>query len=79
MNDTEINATAQGILMYLRQQCGDPLDALAVIICLFLIYYEQQRRDDFTIEEYVEKIGRDIIKFWNMRTKPTAEGMETIQ
>jgi len=77
MNDIEINATAQGMFMYLRQQCEDPTDALAVIICLFLSYYETQGKKEFPVEDFAKKLGEDLIMFWNLRTKP--EGTETLQ
>jgi hypothetical protein len=78
MNDAEINATAQGMFIYLRQHCDDPMDALAVLICLFLSFYETQGRKEYPVEEFAKKLGEDLIRFWSLRTEPS-EGTETLQ
>ena len=79
MNDTEINGMAQGIMMYLQQQC-DPIDCLAVLICLILLYYERAKQPDvnFTIEEFAEQFSRDIAHHWKTRSIPV-EGTDTVQ
>jgi hypothetical protein len=80
MNDTEINAVAQGIMLYLMDQCKETSDALAVILCLVLLFYEKAKIPDvdFTIEEFAQKFSADMITHWKLRTI-TTKGTETVQ
>lgn len=80
MTDTEINAMAQGIVLYLMDQCKDPIDTLSVILCIILLFYEKAKAPeaDFTIEEFAKTLSRDMIKHWNTRTVAT-KGTETVQ
>lgn len=80
MNDTEINAMAQGIMLYLMKECKETTDALAVILCLILLFYEKAKMPtaDFTIEEFAQRFGKDMIAHWNTRTI-ASKGTETVQ
>jgi hypothetical protein len=80
MNDIEINSIARGTFMYLVDQCKDPLDALSVILCLVLLFYERAKVPDadFTIEEFAGRFHNDMVVHWKART-PTSEGTGTIQ
>jgi hypothetical protein len=80
MNDTEINAVAQGIMLYLMKECTETSGALAVILCLTLLFYEKAKIPDvdFTIEEFAQKFSADMIAHWKSRTIAT-KGTETVQ
>lgn len=75
MNDEEINAMAMGIFMYLKKECKDPVNALAVILCLVLIYYEQAKdpTKDYPIEDFAKSFGNDIVIHWATRTSETIQ------
>ena len=80
MTDAEINAMAQGMMLYLMEQCPDTMDTLAVIVCMTLLYYEKAKRPDvdFPIEEYAKGFSVDIVQFWKSRTVIN-KGEDTIQ
>lgn len=80
MDDSEINSIAQGILLYLINQCKDPLDALSVILCLVLCYYEKAKapNTDYSIEDFAKQFSGDMVTHWKTRTI-TAQGTDTVQ
>jgi hypothetical protein len=80
MNDVEINGIAQGIMLYLQEQCPEPMDALAVILCLVLTYYERAKKPeaDFPITDFAKQFGEDMVTHWNTR-RSVVEGTETMQ
>jgi hypothetical protein len=78
MNDIEINTEARAIMGYLRQ-LGDPNDALSVLICTILIYYEQvMLRDGMPLETFADGLKVDMLHLWPTRNTPV-RGPDTLQ
>jgi hypothetical protein len=80
MNDTEINSIAQGMMLYLMDQCKEPIDALSVILCMTLLFYEKAKMPEveFTIDDFASRFSSDMINHWKSRTI-TSKGTETVQ
>ena len=81
MTDQEIDAMAQGIFMYLVEHCKVPVDALGVIICITLKYYDAASNPEcsLTIEEFSKRYERDLVEIWKHRTIINEGKTETLQ
>ena len=78
MNDIEINTAARGIMGYLAQ-CGDPNDALAILICVLLIYYERAVfKENMPLDKFADGLKTDLLALWQTRNIPT-RGTDTLQ
>jgi hypothetical protein len=78
MNDIEINTTARAIMDFLRKQ-GDPTDALAILVCTILIYYEQViLKEGISLDKFADGLKMDMLHFWPTRNIPV-KGPDTIQ
>jgi hypothetical protein len=77
MTDAEISGIAQGMFMYLKDQCPEPCDALGVIATL-AVTFQVEATENFPMEEFAEKFKQHMIHLYNNR-KPITPGNETIQ
>ena len=59
--------------------CGDPNDALAVLICTLLIYYERAVfQQKMPLDKFADCLKVDLLALWQTRNIPT-KGPNTLQ
>jgi hypothetical protein len=68
MTDSDINASADGILTYL-QSIAEPKEAISILICTLLKFYTTAKNPEisFTIEDFVKALTVDLLAVYSTK------------